>query len=198
MHTPKKPPFGPTRLPPDRRQPRGVFAKAVGSHVPKLTAAAFERFGFHSAEIMAQWPRIAGADVAAYTAPERIKWPKATDLGDDGSVVARGAVLHLRVEPARALDVQYKTSEIIDRINRYFGYRAIGQIKIIQAPLHESGAARDKASPQPRAVRRSLSDTGADTGVDTAAAPIPETTDDGLKSALEALWTSIATERARR
>ncbi|MGB4866385.1 MAG: DUF721 domain-containing protein, partial [Hyphomicrobium sp.] len=60
-------------LPPDRRTGKGSFAKAVGSFVPKLAAKSFEKYGFHSAEIMTAWPRVAGAEIAGFTAPERIK-----------------------------------------------------------------------------------------------------------------------------
>ena len=137
MHTPKSP-FTRHQLPPDKRPARGVFAKAVGSFVPKLAAKAFERYGFHSAEIMTAWPRVVGAEIAGFTAPERIKWPRGSagsSGGEDGTGNAGGATLVIRVEPARALDVEYRSAEIIDRINRYFGYRAIAVLRLIQAPL---------------------------------------------------------------
>lgn len=41
----------------------------------------------------------------------------------------------LRVEPQRALDVQYKGQQIIDRINAYFGYAAVAALRMLQAPL---------------------------------------------------------------
>ena len=41
----------------------------------------------------------------------------------------------LRVDGARALDVQYKARQIIERINAYFGYRAIAELRILQAPV---------------------------------------------------------------
>ena len=119
---------------------KGVFAKAVGSFVPKLAAKAFEKYGFHSAEIMTAWPRVAGAEIAAFTAPERIKWPRGSGE-PDGTGASGGATLVLRVEPARALDVEYRSAEIIDRINRYFGYRAVATLKLVQAPLLQPAAA---------------------------------------------------------
>ena len=133
MHTPKSP-FTRHQMPPDKRPGKGVFAKAVGSFVPKLAAKAFERYGFHSAEIMTAWPRVVGSEIAGFTAPERIKWPRGSS-GEDGTGDAGGATLVIRVEPARALDVEYRSAEIIDRINRYFGYRAIAVLRLIQAPL---------------------------------------------------------------
>lgn len=120
-------------LPPDTRPARGFAARAIGSLVPKLTAQAFSRYGFHSAEILAAWPRIAGAELAAITAPERIRWPRGDTAVDEPAGSA--ATLVLRTEPAHALDVEYRAPEIIDRINRYFGYRAVAELKIVQAPL---------------------------------------------------------------
>ena len=71
MHTPKTP-FAAKPLPPDRRAGKGVFARAVGSFVPKLAAKAFEQYGFHSAEIMTAWT---AATVDLQNALRR--WPEA-------------------------------------------------------------------------------------------------------------------------
>ena len=65
-------------LPADTRSGKGYFGRAVGSFVPKVVAAAFEKFGFHTAEIMTSWETIAGADLARMTRPEAIKWPRGT------------------------------------------------------------------------------------------------------------------------
>ena len=137
-----------------------MFARAVGSFVPKLAGKAFEKYGFHSAEIMTAWPRVVGAEIAGFTAPERIKWPRGYAGSDDGTGASGGATLVLRVEPARALDVEYRSAEIIDRINRYFGYRAIATLRLVQAPLLEprrraaSSAARRDPSDKPQTARR--------------------------------------------
>lgn len=174
-------------MPADRRLVKGVFAKAVGSFVPKLAAKAFEKYGFHSAEIMTAWPRVAGAEIAGFTAPERIKWPRSS--GDpDGTGASGGATLVLRVEPARALDVEYRSAEIIDRINRYFGYRAVATLKLVQAPLLN----RDRAGSAPN---------GAEGRKLTAAvepAPVAPALDEPLRAALEQLWSSVKTDRKAR
>ena len=110
--------------------------KAVGSFVPKLARKAFEKFGFAAAAVLTDWREIVGPEIAACTAPERLRWPKPAE-GDTQSPPGprSGATLLLRVEPARALDVQYKTAQIVERINAYFGYRAVTEIRLIQAPL---------------------------------------------------------------
>jgi hypothetical protein len=49
-------------------------------------------------------------------------------------------MLIVRVEPARALDVQYKAHQLIERINGHFGYRAVAELRILQAPLSQRPA----------------------------------------------------------
>jgi hypothetical protein len=127
---------------------RSIPGKAVGAFVPGLTRKAFEKFGFSAATLIMDWPRIAGADLAQWTTPERLKWPQ----GFEGAQIADdaggrpGATLVLRVDPARALDVEYRARQIVERINSYFGYRAIADLRLLQAPV----AARPAATPAAR------------------------------------------------
>ncbi|MFN0218736.1 MAG: DUF721 domain-containing protein [Hyphomicrobium sp.] len=175
-------------LPPDTRPRGGSFARSAGSFVPKLTSKVFERYGFHSAEIMTAWTSVAGGDVAAVSAPERLHWPRGgarQNADESGSAPANGATLVLRVEPAHAIDISYRTGEILDRINRYFGYRAVATLKILQAPL-----ARGAETQRPTA----------NSGAASAVAPppqLPEIADEALKEALTGLWNRVAAENAR-
>ncbi|KAB2942211.1 MAG: DciA family protein [Hyphomicrobium sp.] len=127
--------------PPTSMHPRGfVAARAVGTYVPKLTHKAFEKYGFAAAALITDWAVIVGNEVAGYTAPERLKWPRGVEIGGDveeGAQGRPGATLIVRVEPARALDVQYRAQQLIERINAHFGYRAVAELRLLQAPLPE-------------------------------------------------------------
>lgn len=106
--------------------------------MPSLTRKAFEKHGFAAATLITDWREIAGAALASYTLPERLKWPRLPGTGASGTEPDEGrpgATLVLRVDPARALDVEYRARQIIERINAYFGYRAVSEIRLIQAPL---------------------------------------------------------------
>jgi hypothetical protein len=212
---------------------------AVGSFVPGLTKKAFEKYGFSTANLITDWPAIAGQDLAGCTAPERLKWPRSVDRGahDDSAEVptdghaqgqpggqpqgqpkahsqgrspgrspggsparspgrshARterrgraGATLVLRVDGARALDVQYRSRQIIDRINGYFGYAAVAELRILQAPV----AAVERPSPSP-----SLAAAAQAAHQAAAAAPeIAGIADAGLRNALARLGAGIRTGR---
>jgi hypothetical protein len=163
----------------------GYRGRSVGTFVPKITQKVFEKFGFSTATLLTDWAIIVGADLAAYTAPERLKWPRgfegATDTGEAAAGRA-GATLMLRVEPARALDIQYKARLLIDRINAYFGYRAVAEIRLIQAPLIRS------AMPLPRGPAKPAAPP-------TAAVQAIE--NEALREALAALEASIAAKKGR-
>lgn len=136
--------------------------KAVGSFVPQLTRKAFEKFGFSAATLIMDWPTIVGGEIAHHTQPERLKWPRIAGEADaEGTVPQKsrsGATLLLRVDDGRALDVQYKTKQIIERINAYFGYAAIAELRLVQGPIERTG----KAAPR-RAVQAPL--TGEVSGI---------------------------------
>ena len=59
----------------------------------------------------------------------------------------------LRVEGPCAVEIQHQAAIIIARVNRFFGWRAIGRIALRQAPLMR-GRARTTPPPlDPEAVR---------------------------------------------
>jgi hypothetical protein len=156
--------LSPKRRPPAQALPRQALAfarpvarnlkvKAVGSFLPALTAQAFKKFGFCTAHLIMDWPAIAGKDVAAYTLPERLKWPPRPEAsaeweGGDAEPhqERRGATLVLRVDGARALEIDYQRQQILERVNAYFGYRAVSALRLLQAPL--------PAAPQPARPQR--------------------------------------------
>jgi hypothetical protein len=124
-----------------KAQARAKFTgHTLGKFIGKLTKKAFEKHGFSAATLLTDWRTIVGNDVAAYTAPERLKWPRGveaySDVSDDGAG-RPGATLVLRVDPVRALDVSYRSRQLIERINAYFGYKAVSELRFIQAPVAE-------------------------------------------------------------
>lgn len=137
-----------------RRRKRGAGPAAIGSLAAAVARPAFERHGFATAAIVTDWPAIAGPDFAAFTAPERLIWPRRFS---DPSAEApptqmkhrrAGATLVLRVDGPRALEIQHAAPQIVERVNVYFGYAAVAGLRIIQAPV------RKPASPAPAPAPR--------------------------------------------
>ena len=163
---------------------RRAGARSVGTFVPRITKAAFEKFGFSTAQLLSDWPQIAGPTLAAFTMPERIVWPRrVSGETDEGARRGPGATLHLMVDPARALDVQYGQALLIDRINAYFGYRAVGDIRLHQV-LQPTGA---PVAGKPTQAKPAVPFE--------PAAPLDGFTDTGLQAALERMRAGLGTRR---
>ena len=47
-----------------------------------------------------------------------------------------------------AIELQHQSDQFIERINGYFGYRAIAELRILQAPLTEIGTTSIKPTTQ--------------------------------------------------
>ncbi len=140
---------------PDRRAPR-FGPRRAAAFIPALTRPAFEKFGFPTAALLSDWPAIAGTDLASYTAPERLKWPRRPGTPQE-SEAQSAATLVLRVDGPRAIELQHRLPQIIERINAYFGYLAVAQIRLYQAPVESPVAQRSQ--PQritPHADRKGL------------------------------------------
>ena len=167
---------------------KGAYAaKAVGAMVPGLTRKAFERFGFSTAALLTDWAGIVGKDLARYTSPDKLKWPRGGhETDDEGGPERQGATLVLRVDLGRGIDVQYRARQIIERINAHFGYRAVAELRIIQAPV-EGALPPVAAAPTPRrAFDR------------TETAPlVAAVADEGLRAALERMQAGL-TSRGHR
>ena len=73
--------------------------------------------------LLLDWTLIVGPEWAAKVTPDRLSRP---------SGEATGGVLTLRTSGADALEVQHQAPQLIERINRHFGYRAVDRIKLIQ------------------------------------------------------------------
>jgi hypothetical protein len=163
--------------PPARVRP--AHSKPVGSFLPQLVREAFRRRGFNNIDIVLRWREIVGPALAAQTWPLRIEWPRRqeTVLRPDGTAEAGAQRTRLVVgsTPARALEVEYAKRDIVERVNRYLGYRAATEL----------AAAPDyTVAPEPpgRAPGAVLSSPG----------PRTEAADDPLRAALARLGRGVA------
>jgi len=147
-------------------------AQPLSALLHKTLDAAFAKQGFASAELVARWPEIAGADIAEHSQPERIRWPR----GRHGSEPQPGTLI-LRVEGPSALEIQHLSAIILERVNRFFGWGAIGEIRLHQAPL-----VRRKRRPLPALDEETAA---------RIAGTLPDIRDEKLRAALGRLGAAI-------
>jgi len=151
--------------PPERA--RGGEARMIGDLMPAIGRTAFRRFGFVQSSVVTRWPEIIGAAHARNCAPESIRFP----VGEKSA-----GTLHLVVSPGHAPIIQHVIPEIIDRVNRFFGYRAVANVRMRQgavqvpatketrkappslkaAPIEFGDSLRDIGDPELRTVLESL------------------------------------------
>lgn len=112
--------------------------RALAPAAAKVTGPAFRRRGFMVAEILMRWPAIVGETLAQATCPERLTFPTGK---------ADGASLKLRVAPGFGPEVQHLEPLIVERLNGYFGYRAVERLRLVQGPLP---LRRQAPAPKPR------------------------------------------------
>src|SRR5207248_7521701 len=108
--------------------------------------------------VVTHWAEIVGADIADHAEPMRMIWPRRVHEDDPDP-----ATLVLRVEGPVALEIQHMSGVIIDKVNRFFGWRAVGRIQIRQAPLMRREKKEAPPAPDPDVVARlaaDLSDIG--------------------------------------
>jgi hypothetical protein len=106
------------------------FPRPLADLVGSAFGEVFARQGFAASELVTHWPEIIGEEIAAYAEPIKLQWPR-RDAPDEGEA----ATLILRVEGPAAIEVQHLSDVILDRVNRFLGWRAVGRLSLRQAPL---------------------------------------------------------------
>jgi hypothetical protein len=115
----------------------------------KTIADALARQGFATTGLVTHWAEIVGAEIADHAEPQRMIWPRRVHEDDP-----EPATLVMRVEGPVALEIQHLSGVIIERVNRFFGWRAVGRIQIRQAPLRRQEKKKPPAAPDPAVVAR--------------------------------------------
>lgn len=154
--------------------------RALGGSLGTITKRAFSRRDLTGADLARQWPAIVGAELAAQCRPRQLRFPKPGE-----AVEGR---LTLRVAPGWALEVQHLEPLMLERINGFFGYRAVSRLVLQQGPLPAlfRSAAKAPGRPEkapPRPLEQAL------------AGKLSTVADPELRAALEGLGRSLREKR---
>jgi hypothetical protein len=150
----------------------GKTARPLAEVMHKLMREAFAKQGFAATELVTRWGDIVGAEIAAHSQPEKIQWPR--PIGD---AAPEPGTLVLRVEGPTAVEIQHLNGVILDRVNRFFGWQAVGQLALRQAPLRRRLARALPAHDREAAAR--------------VAATLGDIADDDLRAALGRLGAAV-------
>jgi hypothetical protein len=154
-------------------KPKRFQPKLLSQLAGKTIADALAKQGFAQTGLVTHWAEIVGADIADHAEPIRMIWPRRVHEDDPDP-----ATLVLRVEGPVALEIQHMSGVIIDKVNRFFGWRAVGRVQIRQAPLMRRAAKKKPRGPDPAVVAR-------------LAAGMSDVADAGLRDALARLGAAV-------
>ena len=149
------------------------FPRPLSQLLGSLFSDVVKAQGFASTEIIARWADIVGADIAAQSEPIKINWPR--PAGDEPP---EPATLVLRVEGPVAIEIQHLSAVILERVNRFFGWQAIGRLALRQAPLRRREPPARRSVPDPEEAAR-------------FAEGLSEVEDEDLRQALARLGAAI-------
>src|SRR5262245_35199915 len=161
---------------PRMNKPARSFPRPLSELLGATLSSAFKAQGFANAEILARWADIAGPEIAAHSEPMKINWPRTNRALQDEP--PEPATLVLRVEGPAALEIQHLSAIIIERVNRFFGWPAIGRIGLRQAPLNRRERLPLPSPPDP-AIAAAIAEK------------LPEIADEDLRQALGRLGAAV-------
>ncbi len=100
--------------------------RSIGGLAQRLTVGLAKGRGAALMRLKADWSAVVGPDLARVCRPDAV-------IG--GRSARTGKALRLRVSGAAALEVQHRSAQIVDRVNAYFGHRAVDEIKLVQGSI---------------------------------------------------------------
>ena len=94
--------------------------RSFGNTLPRGVRGILKKNGYNYAEIISKWNMLMGKDISNFSYPKSIKMTKGNNNG----------ILVIAVKRGNELNIEYSKKKIIDKINSYFGYRLINEVKL--------------------------------------------------------------------
>mgnify|MGYP001185395278 CR=1 FL=1 len=94
--------------------------RSFGNTLPRGLKTILKRNGYNYSEIISKWNMLVSEEISNYSYPKTIKMKK----GD-----ANGTLI-LAVKRGNEINVEYSKKEIMEKINSYFGYKLIGEVRL--------------------------------------------------------------------
>ena len=94
--------------------------RSFGNTLPRGIKQILKKNGYNYSEIISKWNLLVGKDISNYCYPKSIKMSRENKNG----------TLVLLVERGNEINVEYSKKDIINKINSYFGYQLISEIRL--------------------------------------------------------------------
>src|SRR6202522_2931290 len=130
-------------------KPGPISAKPLSVLLSDVFSDAYAKQGFAARELVTRWAEIAGPEIARHSEPMKIQWPRPV-----AGQPQEPATLVLRVEGPMALEIQHASDALLQRVNRFFGWSAVGRLALRQGPLSRRVRRRPAPAPDANEVER--------------------------------------------
>ena len=94
--------------------------RPFGNTLPRGVKGILKKNGYNYSEIISKWNLLVGKDIANCCYPKSIKMTR----GD------KNGTLILSIERGNEINIEYSKKEIINKVNSYFGYKLINEIRL--------------------------------------------------------------------
>ena len=119
--------------------------RPLTSVLDQIVRPVYAKRGFAHNRIITDWPKIVGPMLCNVTSPKKLSFYQ--EKHHEG-------VLEVEAyESGLAMELTYLEPMILERIATYFGYKAVGRLKIIQRP-RMMGDLAGKAKSKPKKVSK--------------------------------------------
>ena len=94
--------------------------RSFGNTLPRGLKKILKKNGYNYSEIISKWNMLVNKEISAQSFPKSIKMKKGETNG----------TLILAVKRGNEINIEYSKKEIIDKINSYFGYQLINEVRL--------------------------------------------------------------------
>ena len=109
---------------------RTYVPKKIGETLASINKNYSSKFGKIEFLILSKWKQIVGSFFADHSEPDKIS--RITEEFNEFDEPIYKTFLHVKVSSAAAVEFQHYKNTIIEKINSYFGYKAISDLRLQQ------------------------------------------------------------------
>ena len=94
--------------------------RPFGNTLPRGLRGILKKNGYNYSQIISKWNILVGDEISKCSFPKSIKMTKGSS----------NATLEIGIERGNEIIIEYSKKEIINKINSYFGYKLINEIRL--------------------------------------------------------------------
>ncbi len=117
----------------DGRKWRRGAARPLADLIGGSLNGVCRKRGFATVDLLCDWPDIVGERYGERVMPDKLVWGRPREV--NGETIAEPATLVVHTDGATALILSHELPQLIERINAFFGWAAVGRIRIVQKPV---------------------------------------------------------------